>query len=188
MTGRSLFNIGLPALRLLSVIIRIFPEFFAKQLWVISMPFNGFLAKSLRYSILNVYASKIGKNVSIGSNTMIKNWKNFECGSNVSIHEFCHIDSIGGIKIGNNVSIAHHCSLVSFEHSWSDIDNPIKYNNLIFKKIQIEDDIWIGCRAVILGGSTIDKRSIIAAGAVVKKRVFSNSIVGGVPAKLIKKI
>ncbi|MFC4210396.1 DapH/DapD/GlmU-related protein [Pedobacter lithocola] len=53
--------------------------------------------------------------------------------------------------------------------------------------IKIEDDCWIGTNSVILSGVTVGKGSIIAAGSVVTKSVEPYSIMGGVPAKLIKK-
>jgi acetyltransferase-like isoleucine patch superfamily enzyme len=55
-------------------------------------------------------------------------------------------------------------------------------------KIVIKKNAWIGAGATILPGVTIGENAIVAAGAVVTKDVFDNTIVGGVPAKLIKKI
>jgi acetyltransferase-like isoleucine patch superfamily enzyme len=56
----------------------------------------------------------------------------------------------------------------------------------IFKPVKIEDGAWIGARAVILGGVNVGHGSIVAAGAVVTKDVPPNTMVGGVPAKVIK--
>ena len=55
------------------------------------------------------------------------------------------------------------------------------------KPIMICDDVWIGARAIIMGGCTIGKGSIIAAGSVITHDVEEYSIVGGNPAKLIRK-
>lgn len=65
---------------------------------------------------------------------------------------------------------------------------PIKYNKLKYRKVEISDDVWIGCGCRVLSGVVIGKRSIVAAGSVVNKIVNSNIIVGGVPAKEIKEI
>lgn len=54
--------------------------------------------------------------------------------------------------------------------------------------VEIENDVWIGCGVRIMAGVTIHKRSIVAAGAVVTKDIDSGSLVGGVPAKMIKEI
>ncbi|RZF58999.1 acyltransferase [Sphingobacterium corticibacterium] len=142
----------------------------------------------IRYVILKAKAKKIGDNVSIGCNTIIKRWDNFSCGDDVSIHEYCMIDCDGGITIGNQVSIAHSTSLISANHTWMDQDTPIKYNPVTTQGIAIESDVWVGAGVRILDGVVIKNRSIVAAGAVVNRSVESNSIVGGIPAKLIKKI
>jgi acetyltransferase-like isoleucine patch superfamily enzyme len=54
--------------------------------------------------------------------------------------------------------------------------------------VTIEDDVWIGANAVILPGVTIGRHAVVAAGAVVTTDVLENTVVGGVPARIIKKI
>lgn len=188
MNGRDKFERFRFLLYFFSKIFKFFPKFICNLLWHCSMPFNGMLSKSLRYVLLKAKAYSIGDNVSIGANTIIKHWENFSCGDNVSIHEFCMIDCDGKITIGSNVSIAHATSLVAANHTWNDISNPIKYNPITKIGITIKDDVWIGCGTRILDGVVINNRSIVAAGAVVNKEVEANSLVGGVPAKIIKNI
>lgn len=60
--------------------------------------------------------------------------------------------------------------------------------NSIFASVVIEDDVWIGCGVRILSGVKISERSVVAAGAVVNKQFERRSLIGGVPAKLIKKL
>lgn len=188
MNGRYKFERFRFMLYFLSKIFKFFPNFICNFLWHCLMPFNGILSKSVRYVLLKAKANTVGDNVSIGANTIIKHWQNFSCGNNVSIHEFCMIDCDSEITIGNNVSIAHATSLVAANHTWSDILIPIKYNPIIKIGITIRDDVWIGCGTRILDGVVIGNRSIVAAGAVVNKDVDANSLVGGVPAKIIKRI
>jgi Acetyltransferase (isoleucine patch superfamily) len=128
------------------------------------MPFNGVFSKAIRYCLLKAKGGKIGRNLSVGANTIIKHWKNFSCGDNVSIHEFCMIDCDAGISIGSNVSIAHATSLVAANHTWNDSSIPIKYNPIVKIGIIIKDDVWIGCGTRILDGVVIGRRSIVAAG------------------------
>ena len=109
-------------------------------------------------------------------------------GDNVSVHPFCYLEGSGGIEIGNDVSLAHNTSILSVNHTWENYEMPIKYNPIDHTPVKICDDVWVGCGCRIMAGITINSRSIIAAGAVVTKDVESNSIVGGVPAKKIKKI
>ncbi|MCH7401712.1 acyltransferase [Belliella kenyensis] len=187
-TGRSLFNRWEFFLNILVKIFKFLPKWFLSFIWLLFLNFNGLFGKLVRYLILKAKAKNVGKNVSIGSNTIIKHWNNFSCGSNVSIHENCMIDCDANILIGNDVSIAHSTSLVAANHTWEDFSTPIKYNPLTKIGIIIEDDVWVGCGVRILDGVIIESRSIIAAGAVVNKKVEKGSLVGGVPAKLIKKI
>ncbi|MDR2527010.1 MAG: acyltransferase [Rickettsiales bacterium] len=142
----------------------------------------------VRYVLLSNLVAACGKNVSIHPNVIIKNKKKLSLGNNVSIHSFCYLDATGEIKIDNNISIAHGTSILSSDHSWQDENIPIKYNPIITEKVVINDDVWIGCGVRILKGVEIQSRSVVAAGSVVNRNVESFSLVGGIPAKLIKKI
>jgi acetyltransferase-like isoleucine patch superfamily enzyme len=188
MPGREVFKVVKPILSIVSFVFRFLPHFFINFIWHALMPFNGIVSKAVRFMIIKAKAGKVGDNISIGANTIIKNWKNFSCGDNVSIHENCIIDCDGKIVIGNNVSIAHATSLVAANHTWNDELTPIKYNPISKIGINIHDDVWVGCGVRILDGVTIKSRSVIAAGAVVNKNIEERSLVGGVPAKLIKRI
>ena len=136
--------------------------------------------------------NKILKTVldSLGESTIIK--EGFRCnyGFNIRIGNNCYInynvvmlDSFP-IDIGNNVFIAPNVVI-------SPVTHPLeadKRKNLIGKKITIEDNVWIGAGAIILEGVTIHKGAIIAAGAIVKNDVDEYTIVGGIPAQVIKSI
>ena len=188
MAGRDKFQKIKPILKIVTSVFKVLPFFICSFLWHSLMPYNGMISKALRYCLLKAKAKKVGDNLSVGANTIIKHWNNFACEDNVSIHENCMIDCDTNITIGNNVSIAHATSLVAANHTWENPEIPIKYNPITKKGIVIHDDVWIGCGVRILDGVIIGSRSIVAAGAVVNKNVEENSLVGGVPAKLIKKI
>lgn len=147
---------------------------------------DNYLAMLLRYICLKNCAKSCGDNVAIFSGVYLLNIHNLEIGSNVSIHPLCYIDASGGIRIGNDVSIAHNTTILSEEHIYSDLNINIKDQGCLQMETIIEDNVWIGAGSRILGGSLIRSGSIVAAGAVVKNEVKSNTIVGGVPAKIIK--
>lgn len=85
------------------------------------------------------------------------------------------------ITIGNNVAIARDVIIRD-----TDAHEIIGKQHQKVKPVRIEDNVWIGNRAIIMKGVTIGEGSIIAAGAIVTKDVPKHSIVGGVPAKVIK--
>lgn len=114
----------------------------------------------------------------------------FDCGINIKvdqntfINHCCHFQDQGGITIGKNCYIGPRCNFETLNHGIK----PTQRDTIIPKPIVVEDNVWIGANVTILQGVTIHKNSIIAAGAVVIKDVPENSIYGGVPAKLLKKI
>ena len=110
--------------------------------------------------------------------------KNITIGKRVFINSDCKFQDQGGIYIGDDVFIGHAVVLATLNH---DI-NPEKRPSLHPAPIHIENKVWIGSNATILPGVTIGEGSIVAAGAVVTKDVPPMTIVGGVPAKIIKKI
>ncbi|MCA9936785.1 MAG: hypothetical protein KC415_22775 [Anaerolineales bacterium] len=76
--------------------------------------------------------------------------------------------------------------MITRKHGFADVQRPISEQGYTNAPIVIEDDVWIGFQAVILPGVTVGKGSIIGAGAVVTKDVPPYSIMGGVPARLIR--
>lgn len=143
-------------------------------------------------------------NISIGNNfhscrniklSAITNYENelfkpkLSIGNNVFINAYCHIACAEAINIGNNVLIASKVYIADHAHGKSDMESlkraPIN-RRLITKPISIGDNVWIGEGASILMGVIIGDNCIIGANALVNKSFPPNSVIGGVPAKLIK--
>ena len=110
--------------------------------------------------------------------------KNISFGKNVFINAGCHFQDQGGIKIGDGVLIGHNVVLATANH---DLE-PSRSRKLHYKPIVIGDNVWIGSNSVILQGVTIGEWAVVAAGAVVTKNVEPFTVVGGIPAKFIKKV
>ena len=104
--------------------------------------------------------------------------KNITIGNQVFINAGCKFQDQGGITIDDGAVLA------TLDH---DID-PEKRQQLHPAPIHIGKRVWIGANAVVTKGVTIGDNSIVAAGAVVNRDVPANTIVGGVPAKVIRKI
>jgi acetyltransferase-like isoleucine patch superfamily enzyme len=105
-------------------------------------------------------------------------------GKNVFINHDCTFLDIGGITIEDDVLIGPRVSLITESHPI----NPVDRKSLVVKPVVIKRNAWIGIGAIILPGVTVGENAVVAAGAVVSKDVPANSIVGGVPAKVIKNI
>lgn len=95
-----------------------------------------------------------------------------------------HIAAKTSITIGKNVRIAPYTLIM--DSDFHDIREHT--SDGLCAPIVIEDNVWIASRAIILKGVTIGEGSVIAAGAVVTRSVPAYSMVGGVPAKVIKKL
>lgn len=92
----------------------------------------------------------------------------------------------GRIVIGNFVRIAPFVQMIAGNHNFADLDRPIAKQGLSLAPIVIEDDVWVAGRVIITAGVHVGRGSILAAGAVVTKAVAPLSIMGGVPARLIR--
>lgn len=110
--------------------------------------------------------------------------KNIHVGENVFFNSGCRVQDHGGVFLGNNVLIGHNVVLATLDH---DLD-PAKRSLLHCAPIRIGDDVWIGANATVTKGVTIGDGAVVAAGAVVTRDVPPRTIVGGVPAKVIKPI
>ncbi len=94
---------------------------------------------------------------------------------------------IGPLTIGNHVILAQNIVLSGLNHGYEDVQVPIVDQKCTVSPIVIEDECWIGANAVITAGVTIGKHSVVAAGSVVTKNVEAFTIVGGNPAKPLKR-
>lgn len=127
----------------------------------------------------------LGSN-SIGAHTIIQGSSTITFGERSLCGEFCVFGVNDNIRIGKDVIIAPCVTIRDTDHGFDRTDIPIRQQKIQTSPVIVEDDVWIGHGASILKGVTIGKGSIVAAGSVVTKDVPAYSIVGGVPAKIIK--
>jgi acetyltransferase-like isoleucine patch superfamily enzyme len=138
----------------------------------------------IREQLSEIIGSKIDNSTTVFVPFHTNFGKHITIGKNVFINHGCSFLDIGGITIEDDVLIGPKVSLITENHP----RDPANRKSLDLAKIVIKKNAWIGAGATILPGVTIGENAIVAAGAVVTKDVFDNTIVGGVPAKLIKKI
>lgn len=130
----------------------------------------------------------VGKNCEILHGVLLLTYGgNIKIGQNCSINPYTILYGHGNLTIGDNVLIAAHTVIIPANHKFDNLHAPINSQGEIKKGIVIHDNVWIGAGCKILDGVTIGEGAIVAAGAVVSKDVLPFTIVGGVPAKTIKK-
>ena len=110
--------------------------------------------------------------------------KNITVGKNVFINACCKFQDQGGIVIGDGVLIGHNVTLATLNHN----ENPAKRQYIYPKSIKIGNNVWIGSNATVLQGVTIGDGAIVGANALVTKDVPANTIVVGIPAKVLRKV
>lgn len=129
-----------------------------------------------------------GKNFKLGPNVIIYNRKDVEIGDDVFIGDKTTIGGKVAIKIGNNVMFGPEVMIRGGDHNFSVVGKPMRFikEGGINLPINIEDDVWIGARVIILKGVRIMEGAVIGAGAIVTKDVLPYSINVGNPSKPIK--
>lgn len=149
--------------------------------------------------LLNTIAQRIytryisGRFGSVGSNPLFITFSKFfiphniHIGNNVFINQQCIFVAEEKITIGNNVSIGFRSMFIT-SNSEPYFHPKTKERMKYFEPIVIEDDVWIGAGAIILSGVRVGRGSVVAAGAVVTRDVPARSLVGEVPARIIKRI
>jgi len=138
------------------------------------------------------YVSKVlkiipfDKNSKFENNVYISDARNLKIGKHVRINEYSFFQ--GKITIGDYVLIAPYVSIYTNTHTHEDGPVPfIKQPINPAKEVILGDNVWLGRNVVVLPGITIGSGSIVGANSVVTKDIEANSIVGGVPAKIIRK-
>ncbi len=112
-------------------------------------------------------------------------------GGNVRLGDYCSVNPYsilyghGGLDIGSMVRIAAHVVIIPATHKTDSIDAPIMAQGMEYRSVTIQDNVWIGAGARILGGVEIGSGAVVGAGAVVTSDVPVNAVVGGVPAKVL---
>ena len=130
---------------------------------------------------------------SIGRRSVVES---FSCNNNavgdVIIGDYTriglHNTVIGPVTIGSHVHLAQGVTVTALNHNFEDPGRRIDELGISTKQVVIGDDVWIGANAVVLPGVTIGTHCVVAAGAVVTKDVPDGCVVGGVPARVIKKL
>lgn len=160
---------------------------FARYLPSSYCPAIGSVCNRLRIICARHIFKKCGKISTIDRMAYFGSGSEIEIGDYSGIGEKCVVPK--NTIIGKYVMMAPEVHIVQNNHNYQNIDEPMCFQGSPKDVPQtiIEDDCWIGIRVIFTPGHRIGHGSIIAAGAVVTKDVEPYSVMGGNPAKLIKK-
>lgn len=148
-----------------------------------------------------VYLHACPAGISIGDNTFVMHGAvlhvyNFRdlphafirIGADSLIGELNVLRGQGGITIGDRVYTGPLVQLLAVNHVYHDPNRPMIEQGITAQGIHIEDDVWLGAGSIITDGVTVGKGAVVAAGAVVTGNVPPHTVVGGVPARILKRI
>ena len=132
------------------------------------------------------------KRITLGKKSVIEDYAIINNGmGDILIGDYTHVTSrvklVGPVTLGNYVTIGSGAQITGLTHNYLDVTRPIAKQGVTPNRTIIEDDVWIGGNSCINQGITIGTHSIIASGSVVTKNVPPYSVVGGNPAKILKK-
>jgi acetyltransferase-like isoleucine patch superfamily enzyme len=138
----------------------------------------------VRQLLSEIIGSPIGDSTTIFAPFYTNFGRFITIGKNVFINHACSFLDMGGITIEDNVLIGPKVNLITENHPL----DPSNRTSLIATAIVVKRNAWIGAAATILPGVTIGENAVVAAGALVSKDVAPNTVVAGVPAKMVKVI
>ena len=140
--------------------------------------------EQIRDRVSEIIGTQLDKSTTIFTPFYTNFGRFIELGRNVFINHSCSFLDLGGITIEDDVMIGPRVNLISESHPL----DPVNRKVLVLSRILIKQNAWIGAAATILPGVTIGENSVVAAGAVVSKDVPDNTIVAGIPARVIRSL
>ena len=153
------------------------------------------IGESVLLSGLGTEVIIFGNNVSIGDfsriivSTTFNDLGSFiKIGNNVGMGEFTYLGGAGGLEIGDDCIIGQYLCCHPENHNFENKDELIRMQGTIRNGIMIGRNCWIGSKVTFLDGVEIGDGCVVAAGSVVNKSFPAYSVIGGIPAKLLKTI
>ena len=158
---------------------------------------NSKLSQGL--TLVNPCYISIGENSSIMRNSVLESYKveghenpNMIIGNNVHLGEYCHVTCVEGVEINDGVLTGRDVLITDNSHGNNEAREldvaPLERAVVAKGRVIIGRNVWIGDKVTILPGVTIGDNAVIGANAVVTSDIPANSVVGGIPARILKMI
>ena len=148
---------------------------------------QGFAIELRRILAQKVFAA-CGEGVTIHHKVLFSSGRNIELGEGVFINRNVMLDDRDRLTVGDHTLLAAGTIVETHDHVYDDFTQPLPYGGRGLSPVSIGSNCLIGYNAVVLAGRTIGNRVIVASNSVVTKDVEDRHIVGGVPARVIKRI
>lgn len=129
----------------------------------------------------------IGQRTLIGRHVeLVPQGGSITIGSDCSLNNHVVLYGAGGITVRDGCRIATGVVVIAFNHGYDDLTLPIRHQPITARGVVVEEDVWIGARAILLDGVTVGPGSVIGAGSVVTRDVPANAVVAGSPARVLR--
>ncbi len=143
-------------------------------------------ASNLRFLLLKKIVKDIGLGTSISNNVRIIFPRGISIGTNCALANGVILDGRGTLEIEDSVLIGFETVILTCTHRSDEYDRPVVEQGMFSKPVKIGKGSWIGARVIIMPGVTIGEFVIVGANAVVTKDIPPYTVVGGIPARIIK--
>ena len=150
------------------------------------------LGRGVKIDGLSKRGVKLGVNVNLGDHTIIKCTGSLSelgegvtIGNNVGIGPFSYIGAAAGINIGDNCIMGSNIGFYAENHNYDKLDVLIKDQGVRREGIRVGANCWVGSNAIFLDGCDVGEGCVIGAGSVVNKVIPKNSVIAGIPARVI---
>ena len=144
------------------------------------------IIERMRVSSARSLGARIGKDSNIRKGQFITNFSLLELGERVTLGPFCRLFLFDTFKVGDDVEIGSGLTVHTSEHELTDKDRPLGKQGTRFGQVRIGSDVYIGSNVTILIDTEIESRVVVAAGSVVRGKLASGYVYGGVPARQLR--
>jgi putative colanic acid biosynthesis acetyltransferase WcaF len=157
-------------------------QLFFFVLWFFNRLYSLMPSFLFRRMMLAASGSSLGRRTYIHAGVRFFGFGRISAGNNSTVNRGCYLDNRGNITIGSNVSIAHDCRIYTAGHDIDSSDFAV-----VIRDVSIGDYACIFAGAMIMPGVTVGRGAVVYPGSVVTKDVAPYTVVGGNPAKPLKK-